>query len=150
MIRLASAALILVLGASAAEVNAATADDSPYARANARLARAVPHYPRARLLVEEAWSGDVGLVPFQAVGRISFLSRPRTQRAAMRFYSERLGGAWRRRGSACLVSRSRIVVALVNPKRRRLGLLIDSRGATHCDDLTGLVSDLLDVGYPDG
>lgn len=150
MIRCTSIAFILVVAALAAEVSAATADDSAYARANERLARAVPRYPRARLLIEEAWSGDVGPVPFEAVGRISFLSRPQTQRAAMRFYGERLGGAWRRRGSSCLVSRSRIVVAVVNPKRRRLGLLIDSRGAALCDDLTGLVSDLLDVGYPDG
>ncbi|RPJ80860.1 MAG: hypothetical protein EHM13_11380 [Acidobacteria bacterium] len=148
MVRLAAVALILVLAGSAAEVSAATADDSAYARANARLARTVPHYPRARLLIEENVHGDVG-VPFEAVGRISFLSRPRTQRDAMRFYNERLGSAWRRRGSACLVSRSRIVVVVVNPKRRRLGLLMDSRGATHCNDLTGLISDLLDVGYPD-
>ena len=107
----------------------------------------MPHYPRARLLIEENVHGDVG-VPFEAVERISFLSRPRTQRDAMRFHNERLESAWRRRGSACLVSRSRIVV-VVNPKRRRLGLLMDGRGATHCNDLTGLISDLLDVGYPD-
>jgi hypothetical protein len=39
----------------------------------------------------------------------------------MRFYKAQLGGAWQRRGLACLVSRARIIVAVVNPKRRRLG-----------------------------
>jgi hypothetical protein len=149
MIRLVSVALTLVLGASAAEVSAAPVNGSAYARANARLARHVPHYPRARLLIEENLHGDAG-VPFEAVGRVSSLSRPQTQLAAMRFYKAQLGGASQRRGLACLVSRSRIVVAVVNPKRRRLGPLIDSRGGTHCDELTGLISDLLDVGYPDG
>jgi hypothetical protein len=149
LIRLASIVFLLVLGASAAELRAATADHSVYARANTRLARAVPHYPRSQLLIQEALHGDVG-VPFEAIGRVSVLARPQTQRAVMRFYNGRLGDAWRRRGSACLVSGSRVVVAVVDMRHRRLGLLIDSRAAKHCGDLRGLIGDLLDVGYPDG
>jgi len=147
MLRCAAVAIVLSLPSAAA---ASATDEGPaYVRANARLARTVPHYPRARLLVEEAIGGEIGPVPFEAVSRISRLARPQTQRAVIRFYSSKLGSAWRQRGTACLVSRRRLVVALVNTRRRRLGLLVDSRGSTRCAHLTGMIGDLLDVGYPD-
>lgn len=150
MLRSIGVVLVLALPTAAGAASHAATPDPAYARANARLARATPHYPRARLLVAEPVTGEVGAVPFEAVQRIYFLARPTTQRAVIRFYGRRLGAAWRRRDAACLVSRSRVVVALVSTKRRRLGVLIDSRGASRCYDLTGLIGDLLDVGYPEG
>jgi len=122
--------------------------ESNYARANARLARTVKHYPRARLLVEEPVNGEVGTVPFQAVERIYSLSPASTQRLVNRFFERSLGKGWRHRSATCFVSRSRLVVAVVSTRRRRLGVLIDSRGAPRCYDLTGQIGDLLDLGYP--
>ena len=141
--------VLLTLPASAAGSLRAGAEDPAYVQANARLARATPQYPRSRLLVQEAIGGAVGDVPFEAVQRVSFLARPLTQRAVMRFYARRFGPRWSRKGSTCLVSGPRVVVALVHTPRRRLGLLMDSRGARRCNGLTGLLGDLLDVGYPD-
>src|SRR5439155_14696946 len=123
-------------------------NDPSYARANARLARIVPGYPRARLLVREAINGEVGATSFQAVQAIYFLSRPVNQFAMNRFYARKLGTAWRRRGRACLVSGSKLVVAVVSTRTRRLGVLVDTRGAPRCYDLTGHIGDLLDLGYP--
>ena len=145
-------ALVLISTAVAATgpaggvVSAATDD---YASANARLARAVPAYPNARLLVQEPVHGAVGTTPFKAVQRIYALNRHDTQTQAVRFIAQRLGRRWRRRGSACLVSGSRLVVAVVVPERQRLGLMIDSRGAARCIALQGQIGDLVAVGYPD-
>jgi hypothetical protein len=130
-----------------ASILLATGDE--YTAANARLARATPKYPHARLLVQEAVGGEVGTTPFEAVQRIYALDRPNTQRQALRFYASRLGSRWQRRGSACLVSGSRLVVAVVGPGGRRLGVLFDSRGARRCTALQGLIGDLVAVGYPD-
>ncbi len=127
----------------------ATHEDPAYERANRALARSIPHYPRARLLVQEPVSGEVGVAPFQAIQRFYFLARQNSQRNVMSFFRKRLGNSWRQKESACLVSRSRLVVALMYPKRLRVGVLIDSRGATRCHELTGQVADLLALGYPD-
>jgi hypothetical protein len=128
---------------------AAPLDDPVYESANARLARVTPHYPKARLLVEEPIGGEVGVAPFEAIQRIYVLARPNTQRAVLSFYKNRLGSSWRQKGTACLVSRSRLVIALVYPKRRRLGVLIDSRGASRCSALVAQTGALLEFGYPD-
>jgi hypothetical protein len=143
MLRLVLLVLIAVPAAAAT-----ITDDQRYLRANARLAHATPAYPHARLLVQEAIGGEVGPTPFEAVQRISALARPTTQRQVMRFYARKLGPTWRRRGTACLVSGSKLVVALVEPKRRRLGVLVDSRGADRCVGLQGILGDFLGVGYP--
>jgi hypothetical protein len=143
-------AVVVALGFVLAAGAASATEDPVYLRANARLARATPHYPRARLLVEEETGGEVGPVPFEAVQRVYRLSRPATQRTVLRFYARRLGEHWRQRGATCLVSRSRIVVAVVYPKRRRLGVLIDSRGAPRCQGLAWIIGQLLELGYPDG
>jgi hypothetical protein len=140
--------LVLACALALSVVASAAAEDPAYLRANARLARTIPHYPRARLLVEEPVGGEVGPVPFEAVQRVYALARPATQRAAIGFYRLKLGTKWRRRGATCLVSRSRAVVVLVVPKRRRLGVLVDSRGAARCNGLTGLLGDFLGAGYP--
>ena len=139
-------ALIVLVVALAVPV-ASAADDPAYLRANAQLAKAVPPYPRARVLVEEAIGGEVGSVPYEAVQRISFLARPQTQGAAMRFYGRKLGPRWRRHG-VCFVSGPRLVVVLVSTPRRRLGVLVDSRGSRRCYGLAGILGDLLGVGYP--
>jgi hypothetical protein len=140
--------LILALLAGAGSGGAAL-DDASYRHANRELARTTPHYPRARLLIDEAVHGVVGNVPFEAVQRIYFLAKPASQSTVIGFYRRRLGGAWRPRGWSCLVSRSRLVVVVMNPKRRRVGLLIDSRGASHCNALVGQIGELLALGYPD-
>src|SRR5437588_1070896 len=44
---------LLVLAVALAVPVASAADDPAYLRSNAQLAKAVPHYPRARVLVEE-------------------------------------------------------------------------------------------------
>jgi len=67
----------------------------------------------------------------------------------MSFYRKRLGKSWRQRGPACLVSHQRVVVALSYPKRRRLGVVVDSRGASYCRDHVANTGILLEVGYPD-
>jgi|GEM_PF-6806114 len=123
-------------------------DDQRYAHANARLAHAMPAYPHARLLVQEPVGGEVGTTQFEAVQRISALGRPATQQQVMRFYKRELGTEWRRRGTACLVSGPKLVLVLVEPSRRRLGVLVDSRGARRCSGLRGILGDLLGVGYP--
>ena len=138
---------LLVLAVALAVPVASAADDPAYLRSNARLAKAVPHYPRARVLVEEAIGGEVGSVPYEAVQRISFLARPQTQGAVMRFYGRKLGLRWRRQG-VCFVSGTRLVVVLVSTPRRRLGVLVDSRGSRRCYGLAGILGDLLGVGYP--
>lgn len=127
---------------------AAVGADPAYEQANANLAHATPRYPRARVLVDERIHGEVGSVPFEAVQRIYFLSQPTTQQAVITFYRRRLGAAWRRRGASCFASRSRLIITVVSTKRRRLGVLIDSRGAARCYDLAGQIGDLLELGYP--
>ena len=122
--------------------------DSGYAAANARLARKVPGYPRARVLVREAIHGEVGTTPFEAVQTIYFLTSPVSQFAINRFYAQRLGKPWRRQTRTCLVSGRKLVVAVVSSRTRRLGVLVDSRGASRCYGLTGQIGDLLDLGYP--
>lgn len=139
--------LFLLVPAAAGASRAARAEDPAYSAANAKLARATPHYPRARLLVEETVWGGVGDLEFEAIERIYAVRRAQTQRAVMRFYDRKLGPRWRRRGFACHVSGTRLVVTLVHPGRRRLGVLIDSRGAALCEDETALLGDLLHVGY---
>jgi hypothetical protein len=124
-------------------------DDRTYQRDNARLARATPHYPRARLLVAESVWGEAGTTPFEAIQRIYVLAKPSTQQRIMSFYRKRLGKSWRQTGQACLVSRQRVVVALLYPKRRRLGVVVDSRGASYCRDHVANTGILLEVGYPD-
>jgi hypothetical protein len=145
--------LVIALGVAVfgAAVGAASPldDNSPYQRANARLAQATPQYPGARLLVEEPIWGEAGTDPFEAIQRIYVLARPNSQRKVISFYKKRLGSSWRQKGTACLVSRQRLVVALMYPRRRRLGVLIDSRGASRCSDHVANTWILLEVGYPD-
>ena len=126
----------------------ASREDPTYERANTALARSIPHYSGARLLIQEPVGGEVGVVPFEAIQRFYFLARPNSQRTVIGFFRKHLGSSWRQKGSACLVSRSRLVVALMYAKRRRVGVLIDSRGAARCHELVGQVADLLAVGYP--
>ena len=90
--------LVLVPGALAASAAAATGD-SRYARANARLARTIPAYPRSKLLVEEPINGEVGSTGFEAVQRIYRSSHAITQRALNRFLARKLAAGWRPRGS---------------------------------------------------
>lgn len=150
MVRPIALVLGIVATAFGAAVGAAAPLDDPvYETANVRLARVTPHYPRARLLVEEPIGGEVGVAPFEAIQRIYVLARPNTQRTVLSFYKERLGSSWRQKGRACLVSRSRLVIALMYPKRRRLGVLIDSRGASRCSALVAQTGELLALGYPD-
>ena len=144
------AALAVALpGLAYAGTRTSIEDDPAYVRANARLARTVPSYPGGRLLIAEPAGGGIGDHAFETVQRVYALARPTTQRAVMRFYAGRLGTLWQRRREACFVSRSQLVVALVSMNRRRLGVVIDSRGARYCYDHTGIISDLLQVGYPD-
>ena len=147
VIALFALALITSDGAAASAIRGD--DDPAYQRDNARLARATPHFPRARLLVAESVGGEAGTTPFEAIQRIYVLARPSTQQRIMSFYRKRLGKSWRQRGPACLVSRQRVVVALLYPKRRRLGVVVDSRGASYCRDHVANTGILLEVGYPD-
>ena len=155
--RIVIAALLVALpvSAGAATRGSSTDHDPSYALANSRLARIVPHYPRARLLIAEPWGGGIAAGggmedrSFQTIQRVYARARPTTQHSVMRFYAERLGAQWQRRREACFVSGSRLVVALVSLNRRRLGVVIDSRGGRYCYDHTGIISDLLQVGYPD-
>jgi hypothetical protein len=124
-------------------------DDPAYQRDNARLAHVTPDYPRARLLVDESIWGEAGATPFEAIQRIYILARPSRQQRIMTFYKKRLGKSWRQIGKACLVSGQRVVVALLYPKRRRLGVVIDSRGASYRRDHVANTADLLQLGYPD-
>jgi hypothetical protein len=149
--RLIVAVLGLALIASDVALARATPvdEDPTYQRDNARLAHATPHYPGARLLVDEGIWGEAGTTPFEATQRIYVLAKPSTQQRVMSFYKKRLGKSWRQRGQACLVSRQRVVVALLYPKRRRLGVVMDSRGASYCRDHVANTAILLQVGYPD-
>src|SRR4026209_2308169 len=130
LIGLFALALVTSDGAGASAV---PGDGDPtYQRDNARLARATPHYPLARLLVAESVGGEAGTTPFEAIQRIYVLARPSTQQRIMSFYKKPPGQSWRPGGQGGLVSRQRVIVALLYPKRRRLGVVIDSRGASYC------------------
>jgi hypothetical protein len=141
----------VALSAAGATVAGAThtADDPEYRTDNARLARATPPYPRARLLVSEPIWGQAGSSSFEAVQRIYRLGAPTTQRTILSFYRKRLGRSWRAKGSACLVSGRRAVAAVVHTRRRRLGVVIDSRGAGYCGEHVANIAMLLQLGYPD-
>jgi hypothetical protein len=141
---------VALIASGGAVARAIPGDEDPaYQRDNARLAHATPHYPRARLLVDESIWGEAGTIPFEAIQRIYVLAKPGTQQRIMSFYKKRLGRSWRQRGQACLVSGHRVVVALLYPKRRRLGVVIDSRGASYCRDHAANTATLLQLGYPD-
>ncbi len=146
-----TATFAVVLSAAGAAVAGAThtEEDPAYQAENTRLARATPSYPRARLLVDEPIWGEVGSTAFEAVQRIYRLGAPTTQKTILSFYKRRLGRSWRPKGKACLVSGRRAVVAFVYPRRRRLGVVIDSRGATHCGEHVANIAQLLQLGYPD-
>jgi hypothetical protein len=90
--RLIVALLALVLIAcDGALARATPADEDPtYHRDNARLAHATPHYPHARLLVDESIWGEAGMTPFEAIQRIYVLAKPSTQQRVMSFYKKRL------------------------------------------------------------
>jgi hypothetical protein len=149
--RLIAAFLAVVLSAAGAVAASAThaEADPPYKAENARLARTTPSYPGARLLVDEPIWGEAGSSPFEAVQRIYRLGVPTTQKRILAFYERRLGRSWRPRGKACLVSGRRAVVAFLYVKRRRLGVVIDSRGATYCREHVADLAQLLHLGYPD-
>jgi hypothetical protein len=138
--------LLLALASGAAVAGAARGGTSVYELANSRLARAIPHFPQARLLTEERVAGDAGAGAFRAVQRVYSLSPRQAQDTVTRFYARKLGRNWERRGAACHVSGSRLVVALVHADGRRLGVLIDSRGAASCAEERRLVRHLLKVG----
>jgi hypothetical protein len=123
-------------------------DDAGYRAENARLARATPTYPHAHLLVNEPIWGEAGSGAFEAVQRIYGLAAPTTQGRILSFYTRRLGHSWHSKGMACLVSARRAVVAYLYPKRRRLGVVIDSRGAAHCREHVANIAQLLELGYP--
>jgi hypothetical protein len=139
------AALVLAVPAAAAS-GAAPAQDPAYEAANARLSRSTPHYPRATLLTAEPVWGDAGSGEFEAIQRVYSLARRQSQRAVTDFYAGKLGRDWQRRGAACHVSGSRLVVALLHRNGRRLGVLIDSRGAESCRNQRTLLTRLLNVG----
>jgi hypothetical protein len=140
-------AAALALGVSAtAAFAAAPAQERAYEAANARLSRSTPHFPRASLLTQEAVWGDVGSGRFEAVQRVYTLSGRQTQRAVTAFYARKLGADWERRGATCHVSGSRLVVALLHRSGRRLGVLVDSRGAASCRAERTLLTNLLNVG----
>ena len=141
-----AAALLLAVPATAAAGAAVPAQDPAYETANARLARSTPHYPKAALLTAEPVWGDAGSGEFEAIQRVYSLARKQTQRAVTGFYARKLGPSWQRRGAACHVSGTRLVVTLLHRSGRRLGVLIDSRGAPLCRDERTLLSNLLNVG----
>lgn len=148
---LAIAAVLVALpvSASAALHVAGTDHDRAYATANARVARAVPRFPGARLLIAESFGGYIRDRPYQAFQRVYQLAQPKSQQAVRRFYLQKLGSRWQPRRDACLVSGSRLVAAVISSDGRRLGVVIDVRGARYCYDHVGIISDLLQVGYPD-
>jgi hypothetical protein len=110
---------LMFAGFGATAAGGASRENPAYERANTTLARSIPHYPRARLLIQEPVGGEVGVVPFEAIQRFYFLARPTSQRTVISFFRKHLGNSWRQKESACLVSRSRLVVALMYPKLRR-------------------------------
>jgi hypothetical protein len=138
-----AAALLLVVPATAA---AGAAQDPAYEAANARLARSTPHFPKAALLTAEPVWGDAGSGEFEAIQRVYSLARRQSQGAVTSFYARKLGPNWQRRGAACHVSGSRLVVALLHRNGRRLGVLVDSRGAELCRDERTLLTNLLNIG----
>lgn len=140
-----AATLSLAVPATTA-FGAAPAQDPAYAADNARLARSTPHYPRAALLTAEPVWGDAGSGEFEAVQRVYSLGQRQSQRMVTRFYANKLGRDWQRRGGACHVSGPRLVVALLHRDGRRLGVLIDSRGAESCRVARTLLTNLLNVG----
>ena len=148
MPRLGACQLAIAAALAFAAAGSAASPDA-YRRANAKLARATPHFPGATLLIGEAVGGEVGSTAFEAFQRVYAMPRGRSQRIVIGFYRKKLGPAWHQRGAACLVSQRRLVVVFFHPERRRLGLLFDVRGASRCRDLTATLADLLDVGYPD-
>jgi hypothetical protein len=83
------------------------------------------------------------------VQRIYRLGAPTTQKRILAFYERRLGRSWRTKGKACVVSGRRAVVAFVYVRRRRLGVVIDSRGAPYCGEHVVNIAQLLQLGYPD-
>jgi hypothetical protein len=139
--------LFVAVPATAAGVTRAE-DDAGYRAENARLARATPSYSHAHLLVNEPIWGDAGSGAFEAVQRIYRLAAPTTQGRILTFYMRRLGHSWQSKGTACLVSGRRAVVAYLYPKRRRLGVVIDSRGAAYCREHVANIAQLLELGYP--
>jgi hypothetical protein len=100
------------------------------------------------LLVDEPIWGDAGPRAFEAVQRIYRLGSPATQKRILAFYERHLGRTWRPKGKACLVSGRRAVVAFLYVMRRRLGVVIDSRGAPYCGEHVANVAQLLQLGYP--
>jgi hypothetical protein len=150
-LRLLTAIFAVVLSAAGPTAASARRPDAglTYETENARLARATPSYPRASLLVNEPITGEAGTSAFEAVQRIYRLGVPTTQKRILAFYERRLGRAWRPKGKACLVSGRRAVVAFLYVKRRRLGVVIDSRGATYCGEHVANIAQLLELGYPD-
>lgn len=141
-----AAALLVAVLATAGSGAAAPAQDPEYEAANARLARSTPDFPKAALLTAEPVWGDAGSGEFEAIQRVYSLARKQSQRAVTRFYARKLGPNWQRRGAACHVSGSRLVVALLHRNGRRLGVLIDSRGAELCRDERTLLTNLLNIG----
>jgi hypothetical protein len=140
------AAAVLLGVCAPAAWGAASGQDRAYEVVNARLSRSTPHFPTAVLLTQEPVWGDTGSGRFEAVQRVYSLPRRQTQRAVTAFYAERLGAGWKRRGASCHVSGSRLVVALLHRSGRRLGVLVDSRGAASCSDERTLLTHLLNVG----
>jgi hypothetical protein len=112
------------------------------------LREQLPPYPRARLLVDEPIWGDAGSTAFEAVQRIYRLGVPTTQKKILAFYEKHLGRSWHPKGNACLVSGRRAVAAFLYVRRRRLGVVIDSRGATYCGEHVANIAQLLRLGYP--
>ena len=149
--RLVSATLAVVLLAVAAAAAEAmhTEGDPAYQAENGRLARATPPYPRSRLLIDEPIWGEARSTAFEAVQRIYRLDAPTTQKRVLGFYEKRLGRSWRPKGKACLVSGRRAVVAFLYVRHRRLGVVIDSRGAAYCGEHVADIAQLLQLGYPD-
>jgi hypothetical protein len=146
----AAASVILFMTALGAGAGVTRAeDDAGYRAENARLARATPPYPQAHLLVNEPIWGEADSSAFEAMQRIYRLAAPTTQRRILSFYTRRLGRSWHSKGTACLVSGRRAVVVYHYSKRRRLGMVIDSRGAAYCIEHVANIAQLLELGYPD-
>jgi hypothetical protein len=140
------AAALLLAASGTAALAAAPTQEPGYAKANARLARSTPHYPRARLLTSEPVWGNAGAGEFEAIQRVYSLARTQTQRTVSAFYARKLGADWELRGAACHVSGARLVVAVLHRSGRRLGVLVDSRGAQSCRSERRLLTQLLSVG----
>jgi hypothetical protein len=143
-------AVVVLMTSGLPIAGAGTSDDRAYDRNNVALDRTVPGYPRARLRVRERISGTAGATSFQAIQRIYVLGHRTSQAAVTRYYAQHLGvKRWRVHGETCLISGRRGVVVLVSATRRRLGVVIDSRGATLCRDHAADLKILLELNYPD-